>query len=965
MSDNKQPVTLSFPQKEEAVLAFWQAAKIFQQSLDKPAPKGNFVFFEGPPTANGIPGIHHILARSFKDCLPRYKTMQGYQVRRQAGWDTHGLPVELKVEKDLGLQGKQDIEKYGIAAFNQKCKESVWQFTDQWKKMTTRIAYWLDMENPYITYHNEYIESLWWLIKQIYDQGLLYKGHKVVPHCPRCGTALSSHEVAQGYKVVTDVSLYAKFKLLTSQGPVQAGDFVLAWTTTPWTLPGNVALAVGPQIDYVRLKHQQEFFILAKELVAKVIGEQAEIVAEFKGEALLNLKYQPLFSLPKLLSGGATHTVVPADFVTTEEGTGVVHTAVMYGEDDYNLGLTLDLPKVHTVDEAGKFVADLAPYDLAGKFVKAAKTEATIINYLETNSLLFKQEDHQHDYPFCWRCDTPLLYYAKDSWFIKMSQLREKLVANNQTINWVPEHIKDGRFGEWLTNAKDWAVSRERYWGTPLPIWQCQSCQMMKCVGSTKELGQELEDLHRPFIDEVKLTCTCGGQMTRDKSVLDCWFDSGAMPFAQHHYPFNNQAMIDQGQQFPADYICEAIDQTRGWFYTLLAVSTLLGKGAPYKNAICLGHINDKEGKKMSKSKGNVIDPWQVIEQFGADAVRQHMYTINQPGEGKKYDLDDVRDVFRKNIMLPHNIYKFYATYLDNPKPLVPERPSSTNVLDNWLLNRLDQLNNKISQELDNFHIYEAAREIPIFIDDLSTWYLRRSRDRFKGEDETDKQSALLTTRYVLVELAKLMAPFMPFSAETLWQEATAFNFQDQTRSVHLENWSQAGPVVQKILDQMALVRKVVELGLAARDQAGLKVRQPLAAVLIKGTGSKDLSVDHFNLIADELNVLNWQWMETTDSLTVEFDTELTTELKLAGLKRDIIRLVNALRKEAGLNLSDQTIIYWSGPATLVSQLETLAPEIKKATLSSDFQYQEKLSISPTKSLKFEEETIDLGLATN
>ncbi len=958
---NKQE-NLSFLDKEERVLKFWQTAKIFEQSLKKEAPRGEFVFYEGPPTANGLPGIHHVLARVFKDCLPRYKTMQGYRVDRKAGWDTHGLPVELKVEKDLGLAGKLAIEKYGIAEFNEKCRESVWQYTDQWQKLTTRIAFWLDLDNPYITYENDYISSLWWIIKQIYDQGLLYRGHKVVPHCPRCGTALSSHEVAQGYKLAKDTALFVKFKILNNQGPVKAGDFVLAWTTTAWTLPGNLALAIGREIDYVRVKYQGEYLILAKDRLREVIGEAGEIVAEFKGQELAGLTYQPLFSLANLFKDKKSHYLVEADFVNTEDGSGVVHTAVMYGEDDYNLGQAIDLPKVHTVDQAGKFVEELRDYDLAGRFVKGAKTEEIIINYLKQNNYLFKTEDYQHDYPYCWRCDTPLLYYAKDSWFIEMSGLRDQLIANNQQVNWLPNHIKEGRFGEWLNNVKDWAISRERYWGTPLPIWLCNKCDQMKCIGAKEELGVELKDLHRPFIDQVKFKCSCGGEMIRDQSVLDCWFDSGAMPLAQYNYPFKNKDLIDEKKQFPADYICEAIDQTRGWFYTLVAISTALGKGPAYKNVICLGHINDKLGKKMSKSKGNVIDPWQVIEQFGVDTVRQHMYTLNQPGEGKKYDLADLKVVFRQNIILFNNVYRFYSTYADQTKSLDLDKPSSQHVLDQWLLARLAQSTKKISLELDNYHIYEAAREIPVLIDDLSTWYLRRSRERFKGEDKKDKQSALATTAYALIETSKLMAPFMPFMAEDIWQAVSGFNFKHQDKSVHLSDWTKVEKIAETVLFEMALVRKLAELGLAARDQAGIKVRQKLAKAIVRGQ-KESLSENYLKLLAEELNVLEIDWQVSQTDWSVDLDTKLTPELKLAGLERDIIRLVNALRKESNLSLEDKTVINWSGPDQLAPSLAEIADNIKTATLSEEFNQQAKIQSAKKKSLEFAGQKIEISLA--
>ncbi|MFA7702600.1 MAG: isoleucine--tRNA ligase, partial [Patescibacteria group bacterium] len=931
----------------EGVLDFWDKAKIFEKSMSKEAKLGNFVFFEGPPTANGIPGIHHVLARSFKDVMPRYKTMKGYSVQRKAGWDTHGLPVELQVEKELNISGKPDIEKYGILEFNQKCRESVWKFKDEWERLTKRTAYWVDLNNPYITYENYYIESLWWIISQVHEKGLLYKGHKVVPHCPRCGTALSTHEVAQGYKKVQENSVFLNFKVTEGNGFVEAGDIMLAWTTTPWTLPGNVALAVGENIEYVKVKYDNQKYILAAKRVADVFaGLEYEILEKMDGEDLVGLKYQPLFEIEAIKnSGQKVYVVVPGSFVTTEDGSGIVHTAVMYGDEDYMLGEKEGLPKVHTVDEAGHFNDSVSAYGLAGKFVKSQGTEKIIIEYLKTSGLLFKEDLYEHDYPFCWRCDTPLLYYAKDSWFIKMTALRDELIANNNQINWVPDHIKDGRFGEWLANVKDWAISRERYWGTPLPIWECSGCDHIEVVSSVAKLsalsGEDItleSDIHRPAIDAHQFTCSkCGGSMNRVKEVFDCWFDSGAMPFAQHHYPFENKELIDNGTQYPADFICEAIDQTRGWFYTLLAISTLLDKGSSYKNVVCLGHINDKFGKKMSKSKGNVISPWDVINQYGVDAVRQHMYTINQPGEGKRYDLDDVKDVFRQNIMLLWNVYKFYEMYAVGVAGDVV-RPESNNVLDSWILIKLDRLINKIGGELDQYHIYEAAREIPLFIDELSTWYLRRSRDRFKSDDETDKNLALLTTRYVLWQLAKLMSPFMPFMAENLWQKISGFNFSDEDKSVHLENWPLALDAKkddQQILDQMILVKKAVELGLAKRDEAGIKIRQMLNSVIVKS--SVLLDEKYYSLILDELNVKNIEWKVAGEEMGVELDTIITPELKQEGLRRELVRFINMMRKDAGLSLGDKALVYILTDNTEVKAVIQSAKEaLLKDILSDD-----------------------------
>lgn len=967
----------SFVAMEESVLNFWDEAKIFAKSVKQSAPKGNFVFFEGPPTANGMPGIHHVLARAFKDVIPRYKTMNGYHVERKAGWDTHGLPVELQVEKQLGISGKPDIEKYGIKEFNQKCQESVWVYLDEWQKLTRRIAFWVDMENPYVTYENYYIESLWWILKEANAKGLVYKGHKVVPHCPRCGTALSSHEVAQGYKLTKDNSVYLKFKVTKGNKSVKSGDFILAWTTTPWTLPGNVALAVGKDIDYAIVSFDGSNYILAKERLEAILSNVSyQIVKELKGSELLDLEYEPLFIIPAIKAeeeknNKKAYCVVPADFVTTTDGTGVVHTAVMYGEDDYNLGEIVSLPKAHTVNEAGHFTSDLSAYGLSGKFVKSAGTETIILDYLKEKGILFKEEVYEHDYPFCWRCDTPLLYYAKDSWFIAMSSLKEELIKNNQTINWVPEHIKAGRFGEWLNNVKDWAISRERYWGTPLPIWECEKCNTHRVIGSVEELaelsGQKVNlksNIHRPEIDDYEITCaTCGGKMKRVKEVFDCWFDSGAMPYAEHHYPFENKELIDKNEQFPAGYICEAIDQTRGWFYTLLAISTLLGKGAAYKNVICLGHINDKFGKKMSKSKGNVINPWDVISQYGVDAVRQHMYTINQPGEGKRYDFDDVKDVFRKNIMLLWNVYKFYEMYASDNKTKAA-KTESKNVLDIWILAKLSLLIKTVSKELDEFHVYEAARQIPEFIDELSTWYLRRSRDRFKSDDEADKQNALATTRYVLTEFAKVMAPFMPFIAESLWQKVSGNDFKDNNKSVHLEAWPEASETdYSHLLIDMDIVRHIAELGLAKRDEAGIKIRQMLGKITVKV--KNEIALDYINLIKDELNIVVVEFLETSDDkIEVELDTTITPELKAEGLKRELIRYINMLRKEANLSLHDETSVYVLGASDeLKLALANKKTDIMRDTLSTELNFVATLpEVLVDKEVKIDDLKLQIGL---
>lgn len=927
-----------FPKLEEKILKFWKEKNIFKKTLEKDSPKGDFIFYEGPPTANGRPGIHHVLARAFKDAIPRFKTMQGYHVPRKAGWDTHGLPVELQVEKEIGISGKPDIEKFGVEEFNKKCKESVWIYKEEWEKLTERIAFWLDLENPYITYSNDYIETLWWIIKDIYKKGLLYSGYKVVPHCPRCGTSLSSHEVAQGYKEVEEESVFVKFKI---KG--EGNTYILSWTTTPWTLPGNVALAVGKDINYSKIKVKDEYYILATELIDEVIEDDYEIVDKMRGENLVGIEYEPLF--PGAIDPGDKKAwyIATADFVTVDEGTGIVHIAVMYGVDDYDLGDQIDLPKVHTVDEEGKFMPSVTKW--AGKFVKKPEVTKGIIKDLQDRNLLFKEMPYKHDYPFCWRCDTPLLYYAKNSWFIKMSALREDLIAENQKINWVPEHIKNGRFGEWLDGVKDWAISRERYWGTPIPIWRCEKCKELKVIGSYEELSKEAGikiddkfDPHKPFIDEIRLKCnSCGGEMRRTRAVMDCWFDAGSMPFAQDHYPFENKEKIDSGKGYPAEFISEAIDQTRGWFYTLLAIGVALGKGVSYKNVICLGHINDKEGKKMSKSKGNVIDPWKVINQYGADALRFHLYTINQPGEAKNFDIKDVGDVLRKNFIILWNVLSFYQMYAgENISRQIDKIGKSTNILDQWAISLLNKLIKDVTDDLENYHETEAARRISEFINDLSTWYVRRSRDRFKFEDQ-DKEAAVDTLYYSLLTLSKLLAPFTPIIAEAIYQE-----LEGGKESVHIEDWPEIGEENNEVLDNMIKVRKLVESVLAARDEAGIKVRQPLGELYI----AEKLGNEYLEILKDEVNIKEIivvatdqlpkgdKWLEKEQ---LSLNIEITNELKKEGFIRELSRHISMLRKSGKLTIEDKVdLFYETADKLTIEAIEEYKEKLKKDTLCNN-----------------------------
>lgn len=904
----------NFPLREEEVLAFWEQEKVFEQSLSKPAPKGPFVFYEGPPTANGRPGIHHMEARAFKDILPRFRTMQGYHVERKAGWDTHGLPVELEVEKQLGFTGKKDIEEFGIEKFNAKCKESVWKYLEEWQTFSKRIGFWVDFEHAYITYESQYIEKLWGIVKQVWDKGLLYKDYRVTPHCPRCETSLSSHELAQGYKDVKDLSVFAKFRVVESkesgveesEAKEEFSTYFVAWTTTPWTLPGNVALAVGAEIDYVKVRVGNEFLWLAKARLAEVIKEAYEIVEEVKGIALVGKSYEPLYpflhdtlsQLPNYQLPITTFTVLVADFVSTTDGSGIVHTAVMYGQDDFELGQKVGLPKHHLVKLDGTFVEGMD--FLSRRFVTDEEVAVDIIKDLAHRGLLFSKAKYEHSYPHCWRCKSKIIYYAKDSWYIRMSSLREELLEANGTIHWEPEHIKEGRFGEWLREVKDWAFSRERYWGTPLPIWECQECDQKKCIGSFQELENSTSsapsvtsvpfvpssfDPHRPFVDEIELACSCGGTMRRVKEVCDVWFDSGAMPFASGT------------SGFPADYISEAIDQTRGWFYTLLAVSTLLGKGAPYKHVICLGHLLDKDGKKMSKSLGNIVDPNEMIQKYGADALRWYMYTITAPGDSKRFDEKVLNEMVQKVFMILWNVKSFYDLYVfEGVGGLKLEVGIRGHVLDRWILARLHQLIAAMTEQLEHYKITEPARAIGEFINDLSTWYVRRSRDRMKSGD------GVAVLRDVLMTLSKLMAPFTPFLAEVLYQDLGG------KTSVHLEDW----PAVQNenldeaLLDEMEKARQVVTLALEQREQTGMNIRQVLPAMTVYA--KDDLHAELVEILKEEVNVKSVIMIAPAEP-KVELDTTLTPELKREGLIREIVRAGNAARKEAGLTIEDRIVL--------------------------------------------------------
>jgi len=1102
----------SLPELEKEILYFWKEKKIFQKSLDKNKRKKTFVFYEGPPTANGKPGLHHVLARSYKDVVCRYKSMRGFNVPRQAGWDTHGLPVEIQVEKELGLKSKKDIEnlvpgnlKASIKKFNQHCRQSVWKYQELWEDLTEKMGYWIDTQNPYVTYLPRYIESVWWILSEIYKQKLLYQGHRIVHWCSRCGTGLSSHEIAQGYQTVTETSLFIKFKLLPNQ---KIGNFktdnqtyISSWTTTPWTLPGNVALAIGSKIKYQLTQTKSGEKIIHATGLPKETGIiEGKKIKEFSGQDLIGLKYQPLFKIPELQSE-KSYQVYPASFVTTEDGTGIVHTAVMYGEDDYQLGKKLGLPTIHTVDQYGKF-KNFVP-DLSRLPVKDKATEEKIVAHLKKNHSFLSAHPYKHEYPHCWRCDTPILYYARSSWFIKMSKLKQELLKNNSQINWVPNHIKDGRFGQWLKDVKDWSLSRERYWGTPLPIWKCSACQKEKIISSIDELdksavssqnsfyiirhgealsnsqsfnsswpekkknsltpkgqqqvtqtlkelsklkidiiissdidrakqtaqiikqelgiktlvfdkrlrevdfgslngqsvleyrklfnspqdhftisppkGETLKDvkarmvsafkninqkyqhknilivshedplialsgallglpetesyssskfslknaqvkklnykniplndqgdldLHRPFIDEVKLTCSCGHQMERVPELIDVWFDAGSMPYASLHYPQDNKDLIDKKKFFPAEFISEAVDQTRGWFYTLLAISTLLKKGTSYKNVICLGHINDKHGKKMSKSKGNIVDPWEVFSQYGADPVRWHLFTVNDAGETKNFDENDVKKVSRNIFNTLKNSFVYFSTYSSKQLP----KKSSPHILDQWMLTRLNQVKKITTTHIEDYQIPKAARAIEELIDDISRWYIRRSRPRFQDtKNKSDWQNASATLHATLLETAQLMAPFAPFFSESLFR---ALKAKSQPESVHLTSWpSISNSKNQQLLKDMDLIKKWSSLGLAERSELGLKVRQPLAELKIKS--SEKISANLLEILKDEVNVKKVSFVKSLpDKKEVALDSKLTPELKEEGLVREFIRFIQSLRGQAGLKPGQPVNLY-------------------------------------------------------
>lgn len=989
---------VDLPQLETSTLNFWREKHIFEKSIELRRGATQFTLYEGPPTANGNPGIHHVLSRVFKDIIPRYKAMKGYYTPRKAGWDTHGLPVELEIEKKLGFSSKAEIESYGVAKFNAQCRESVFHYLKEWDAMTLRIGFWLDLEHPYITLDNSYIESCWWIIKQLWDKGFIYQGYKVTPHCPRCGTSLSSHEVALGYKDDTeDPSVYIKFKLakeslnksealnrLAKKGSKNIPNkplFFLAWTTTPWTLPGNTALAVSPEAEYAVVELDNESLILARVFVEPMGLADYKIIGTVKGNELIDVAYEPLFNpheydverrRPQARANASaeearalfevqktktdlTYRVIAADFVSMDEGTGIVHIAPAFGEVDFDAGRKNNLDFVQPVDLDGKMTGT---YPFAGKFVKDA--DPMVLDSLKSRGLLHRSEKTRHTYPFCWRCESPLLYYAKRTWYIRTTVKKQELISGNADINWYPEHIKYGRFGDWLENNIDWAFSRERYWGTPLSVWHCSACGNYECIGSLQELKSkpnlkglvEPLDLHRPFVDDITFACSkCGSEMKRQSEVIDCWFDSGAMPLAQWHYPFENKDVFERG--FPADFICEAVDQTRGWFYSLHALSTLLFNQPCFKNVICLGHILDADGEKMSKARGNVVDPWAVLNKYGADAVRWYLITSSPAGNVRRFSSDTVGEVLRNFLLTLWNTYSFFVMYANidnfNPKTMAMT-PSSD--LDIWVLSRLNQVVADVDDALNNYDPTSAGRKIEALVDDLSNWYVRRSRRRFwKSQNDADKLAAYSTLYNCLVSISKLIAPLAPFVSEEIYQNLVRSLDINAAESVHLCDFPVADKAIinNRLIEATSTVIALCSLGRAARAKAGIKVRQPLAKVFIKArsrTEKEDLKKLSYQII-EELNVKEIEFVDEDifdekpgfvaakdGDYWIAMPTELPQELQDEGTAREIVRRLQTMRRSAGLEITDHITAYYQGSAEIQRVMGQFAEYIRQETLA-------------------------------
>ena len=938
----KVSANLNFTEREKEIEDFWEKEHIFEKSMSLRENSNPYVFYDGPPTANGKPHIGHVLTRAIKDLIPRYRTMKGCNVPRKAGWDTHGLPVELEVEKLLNLDGKDQIEAYGMAPFIEKCKESVWKYKGMWEDFSGTVGFWADMDNPYVTYHNDFIESEWWALKQIWDKGLLYKGFKIVPYCPRCGTPLSSHEVAQGYKDVKERSAIVRFKLKDEDASV------LAWTTTPWTLPSNVALCVNADEDYVKVKYNgEETLYLAEALCNTVLGEDTyEILGKFKGKDLEHKEYEPLFDFvqSKLILKEKGYYITCGEFVTLTDGTGVVHIASAFGEDDAAIGRKYKLPFVQLVDSKGEMTAE-TPW--AGTFCKDA--DNAILDALKKAGSLFAAPKFEHSYPHCWRCDTPLIYYARDSWFIEMTAVKDKLIENNNTINWIPESIGKGRFGDWLENVQDWGISRNRYWGTPLNIWECE-CGHRHAIGSIEELKKMSPncpddiELHRPHIDNVTIECEhCHKQMNRVPEVIDCWFDSGAMPFAQHHYPFENQDVFER--EFPADFISEAVDQTRGWFYSLLAISTLVFDKAPFKNVIVLGLVQDENGQKMSKSKGNAVDPFEVLAEYGADAIRWYFYSNSAPWLSTRFMGKTVQEGQRKFMSTLWNTYAFYVLYaeIDQFDPnKYPDAPEKLTVMDKWLLSRLNTMIRAVDENLENYKIPEAARALQEFVDDMSNWYVRRSRQRFWGKEMTDdKIYAYKTLHTALVETAKAAAPMIPFMAEDIYRNLVCSLDASAPESVHhcdFPVWD-ASMIDEDLEKQMNLVLEVVALGRSARNDAVVKNRQPLAKLFIHSEKG-ECDALYSDIIAEELNVKEVEFVKNASMFS---NYSFKPQLRLLGRKfgkqigevREALAALDGAKAKQELDANGSIRILLSGVETELTAEELIVEAVKAEGFAS------------------------------
>ncbi|MEA2065233.1 MAG: isoleucine--tRNA ligase [Patescibacteria group bacterium] len=1025
-----------FPKTEEEILNFWDKSKIFKKSVERKAPKGDYVFYDGPPFATGTPHYGHIAGSLIKDAIPRYWTMRGFRVERKWGWDCHGLPIENIVEKEMGSKNKKDIEKIGVDKFNEQCRSKVLMYVDEWKKTIRRLGRWADMENCYKTMDLDFMESVWWVFKQLYDKGLIYEGYRSMHICPRCETTLSQSEVAEGYRDIKDLSATVKFRIEAGQkiGSFITDDntYILAWTTTPWTLLGNVALAVGENIKYAMVKIESDFYILAKDRIEETLeGKEYEFVADIKGEDLVGLKYEPVFDYLKKLRDDDMETrvlkqkgknlipnmainrnsyskdefekkneerdkgnevkykfdkksyhIYEADFVNTDEGTGVVHIAPAFGDDDMKLANEKDLPFVQHVKMDGTFEEDVIyQNDYLSNVLTAQKnpwqgvsvkplgdhqkTDIEIIKYLAHKNLLFAKKKYEHSYPHCWRCDSPLLNYATSSWFVNILKIKERMLELAEDINWSPEHIKKGRWGKWLEGARDWSISRQRFWASAIPIWRCEKCNEIKVIGSIKELeklsGQKVDDLHKHIVDKINFKCEkCGGEMKRVPDVLDCWFESGSMPYAQAHYPFKNREKFEKN--FPAEFIGEGADQTRCWFYYLHAIAAGIKDSAAFKNVIVNGIVLAEDGAKMAKKLQNYPKPDFLFEKYSADALRYYLLSSSvMLADTLCFAEQGVQEAMRKNVMLLWNIVKFYELFAFQISDVGCRK--SDNILDRWILARLNKLIAEVTENMNNYNLPKATRPIENFISDFSTWYIRRSRDRFKNENDQDKDFALQTTRFVLLQLSKIMAPFMPFIAEQVWQRISGNNFQDENRSVHLESWIEGEKVDDEILEKMKAVRKIVELGLAERDKAGIKVRQPLNKFSIFNFQFSDNKYDE--LIKEELNVKKIEFKKGDGDLNVKLDTIITPELKQEGIKREMVRLINGMRKNLGLTIQDRILVYWESASNEIkSSLEKYKNEIAKEVLADKI-LQGAYGKIVKKSLKVNDYDVVIGIAKN